>query len=70
MMAAQNIPSADTGIEAFAEKETHVNICPLHHTLHHMYIAKKIVKHIKSKEDVKTDIVKEDTEGIADTTTT
>ena len=51
MMAAQNIPSADTGIEAFAEKETHVN----------MYIAKKIVKHIQTKEDVKTYIVNEGT---------
>ena len=59
MMGAQNIPSADTGIDAFAENETNVN----------MYITKKIVKHIQTQEDVKTYIVKEGTEGIADTTT-
>ena len=60
MIAAQNTPSADTGIKPFTEKETNVN----------MYIAKKITKHIQTKEVVKTDIVKEGTEGIADTTTT
>ena len=60
MIAAQKIQSLYTGIKAFSEKETNVN----------MYIAKEIVKHIKTKEVFKTDIVKEGTECIADTTTT
>ena len=36
MIAAQKIQSLYTGIKAFSEKETNVN----------MYIAKEIVKHI------------------------
>ena len=55
----QTIPSADTGIGAFAEKEDNVG----------MFIQSKIAKDTQKQEIVKTENVREGTEDIVDTST-
>ena len=55
-----NILNADTGIKAFAKKEKNV----------YLFISKKIAKVILIKKNVKTDHVKERTEGIVNISAT